>query len=129
MVAKMTENELGHAAIGAALRVHSVLGPSLLENVYELSLAHELRQQGLLVQRQRSIPVRYGDLTFEHGYRIDVLVNDKVVIELKAIESILPVHRSQLLSYLRLGGYRLGYLFNFHVSHMREGITRMVNGL
>ena len=81
------------------------------------------------MRNQVLIPIRYEDLAIENGYRIDVLVNDRVVIELKAIETVLPVHRGQLLSYLRWGGFKLGYLLNFNVAHMREGITRMVNGL
>jgi len=83
----------------------------------------------LLVRTQVSIPMRYEDLMIENAYRIDLLVNDRVVVEVKALETILPVHRGQLLSYLRLGDFKLGYLLNFNVAHMRDGITRMVNGL
>lgn len=93
------------------------------------ALAHELTRQGLKVRNQVPIPIRYEDLTIDHGYRVDLLVNDLVVVELKSIEAVLPVHRGQLLSYLRLGGFRLGYLLNFNVAHMRDGIIRMVNGL
>jgi GxxExxY protein len=125
----LTENEIGDAVIGAALKVHSALGPGLLESTYEPCLSHELAKRQMVVRNQVLIPIRYEDLTIENGYRIDVLVNDRVVIELKAIEMVLPVHRGQLLSYLRLGGFKLGYLLNFNVAHMREGITRMVNGL
>jgi len=81
------------------------------------------------IERQVSVPVRYDELTVDNGYRIDILVEDRVVVELKAVGAILPVHRGQLLSYLRLGGFKLGYLLNFHVPHMRDGIVRMVNGL
>ncbi|HYM03413.1 MAG TPA: GxxExxY protein, partial [Stellaceae bacterium] len=84
---------------------------------------------GVVVRKQVSIPIRYEDLTVENAYRIDLLVNDRVVVELKALETILPVHKGQLLSYLRLGGFKLGYLLNFNVTHMRDGITRLVNGL
>jgi len=86
-------------------------------------------KQGLSIRRQVSVPIHYEELLIENGYRIDILANERVVIELKALETILPVHRAQLLSYLRLGGFKLGYLLNFNVAHMRDGITRMVNGL
>jgi GxxExxY protein len=125
----MTENEIGHAIITAAMKIHSALGPGLLENAYELCLVHELTREGLPVQRQVAIPIHYDDLTIENGYRLDLLVNRQVVVEAKALEAILPVHRAQLLSYLRLGGFKLGYLLNFNVAHMRDGITRLVNGL
>ena len=125
----MTENEIGNDVIAAAMKVHSSVGPGLLESAYELCLAHELAKQGLSVRKQVSIPIRYDELTIENGYRLDLLVNDRVVIELKALETILPVHRAQLLSYLRLGGFKLGYLLNFNVAHMRDGVARIVNGL
>jgi GxxExxY protein len=125
----MTENELGEAVIGAAMKVHSALGPGLLESAYELCLSHEIERRGLVAGRQVSIPVRYESLVIENGYRIDLLVDNRVVVELKAIEALLPVHRAQLLSYLRLGGFKLGYLLNFDVAHMRDGIARVVNGL
>jgi GxxExxY protein len=125
----MTEEEIGHTIIGAAIRVHSVVGPGLLENAYETCLIYELEKQRLPARRQVLIPIRYEDLTIDNGYRIDLLVGDRVVVELKAIEAILPVHRGQLLSYLNLGGLKLGYLLNFNVAHMRDGIVRMVNGL
>jgi GxxExxY protein len=125
----MTENEIGHSVITTALKVHSGVGPGLLESAYEACLVHELTKQGLAVRRQVMIPIRYEDLAIDNAYRVDLLVNDCVVIELKALESILPVHRAQLLSYLRLGGFKLGYLLNFHVAHMRDGIMRVVNGL
>ena len=125
----MTEEEIGHAIIGAAIRVHSAVGPGLLEGAYETCLLYELEKQDLSVRNQVLIPIRYQDLKIDNGYRLDLLVGDRVVVELKAIEAILPVHRAQLLSYLRLGGFRLGYLLNFHVAHMREGIVRIVNRL
>ena len=125
----MTENEIGDAIIASAMKAHSILGPGLLESAYETCLAYELEKRHLSVRRQASIPIRYQDLTIDNGYRVDIIVADRVVVELKAIEAILPVHRAQLLSYLRLGGFRLGYLLNFHVAHLRDGITRMVNGL
>jgi GxxExxY protein len=126
---RMTENKIGNAIVTSAMRVHSALGPGLLESAYELCLAHELTKQGLVVRQQVPIPIHYDDLTIDNGYRIDLLVNDLVIVELKALETILPVHRGQLLSYLRLGRFKLGYLLNFNVAHMRDGITRRVNGL
>jgi GxxExxY protein len=125
----VTENEIGNAIIASAMKVHSAIGPGLLESAYETCLLYELEKRGLPVRRQALIPIRYEDLTIDNGYRIDLLVGDRVVVELKAIEAILPVHRGQLLSYLRLGGFKLGYLLNFHVAHMRDGIVRMANGL
>lgn len=125
----MTENENGTAIIASAMKVHGAVGPGLLESAYETCLLYELERQGLSVCRQVSIPIRYDDLTIDSGYRIDLLVADRVVVELKALEVILPVHRAQLLSYLRLGRFKLGYLLNFNVARMRDGIVRLVNGL
>ncbi len=125
----MTENQIGSAIIASAMKVHSVVGPGLLESAYETCLLYELEKQGLPVRRQVLIPIRYEDLTIDNGYRVDLLVADRVVVELKAIEAILPVHRGQLLSYLKLGRFKLGYLLNFHVAQMRDGVVRMVNGL
>jgi GxxExxY protein len=123
------ENQIGDAIIGAAMRVHSAVGPGLLENAYETCLIYELEKQRVPARRQVLVPIRYEDLTIDNGYRIDLLVGGRVVVELKAIEAILPVHKGQLLSYLKLGGFKLGYLLNFHVAHMRDGIVRMANGL
>jgi GxxExxY protein len=125
----MTENEFGNEIISSAMKVHSAVGPGLLESAYEMCLLYELEKQGLSVQRQVLIPIRYEELTIDNGYRVDLLVGERVLVELKAVEAIVPVHRAQLLSYLRLGGFKLGYLLNFHVAHMRDGIARMVNGL
>ncbi len=125
----MTEEEIGHAIIGAAINVHSVVGPGLLESAYETCLLYELEKLNLPVRRQVMIPIRYEDLTIDNGYRVDLLVGEQVLVELKAVEAILPVHRGQLLSYLRLGGFRLGYLLNFNVARMRDGVVRMVNGI
>jgi GxxExxY protein len=124
-----TIEEVGHAVIGAALKIHSIVGPGLLDSAYETCLLYELEKQTLRVRSQVIVPVRYEELIVDNGYRIDVLVDDAVVLELKAVATILPVHRGQLLSYLRLGGFKLGFLLNFHVVHMRDGIVRMVNGL
>ena len=125
----MIEEDIGHSVIGAAMKVHSAVGPGLLESAYEMCLIYELEKQRISVQSQISIPIRYEDLTIENGYRIDLLVGGLVVVELKAVPAILPVHRGQLLGYLKLGGFRLGLLLNFNVAHMRDGIVRLVNGL
>jgi len=125
----VTEEDIGRAVIGSAIKVHSAVGPGLLESAYELCLTHELEKRGMDVRSQVSIPIRYEELTIENGYRLDLLIGGVVSVELKAIPSILPVHRGQLLSYLKLGGFKLGYLLNFHVVHMRDGIVRLVNGL
>jgi GxxExxY protein len=125
----VTENEIGDTIIASAMKVHTALGPGLLESAYETCLLYELEKQGLPVRRQALITIRYEDLTIDNGYRVDLLVGDRVVVELKAVEAILPVHRGQLLSYLRLGGFKLGYLLNFHVARLRDGIVRMANGL
>jgi GxxExxY protein len=125
----VTENEIGTAIIASAMKVHTTVGPGLLESAYETCLLYELERHALPVRRQVSIPIRYEDLTIDNGYRVDLVVGDRVVVELKAVEAILPVHRAQLLSYLRLGGFKLGYLLNFHVARMRDGIIRMANGL
>ena len=125
----MTEEEIGHAIIGAALKIHSAVGPGLLESAYETCLIFELEKQRIGVRSQVPIPIRYEELTIENGYRLDLLVGGLVAVELKVVPTILPVHRGQLLSYLRLGGFRLGFLLNFYVAHMRDGIVRLVNGL
>lgn len=118
---------LGEVIIGAAMRVHSALGPGLLENAYELCLVHELNKRGLLVARQLALPVLYDGIQLEAGYRLDVVVEGKIVLELKSVDRLLPLHTAQLVSYLRLGGYPLGYLLNFNVAHMRDGIKRVIN--
>jgi GxxExxY protein len=123
------ENAIGEKVLGCALKVHTALGPGLLEGAYEACLAHEFEKIGLEYQRQLTLPLVYDGEVIETGYRLDLLVCNLVVIEVKAIEALLEVHRAQLLSYLRLGSYRLGYLLNFNVPMMRRGIVRMVNGL
>jgi GxxExxY protein len=126
---RVTEEQIGHAIIGAAIKVDSIVGPGLLESAYETCLLYELEKHNLPVRRQVMIPMRCEDLTIDNGYRVDLLVGEQILVELKAVEAILPVHRGQLLSYLRLGGFRLGYLLNFHVVRMRDGVVRMVNGI
>ncbi len=123
------ENEIGEKVIGAAMRVHTALGPGLFESAYEACLAHELEAVGFSVRQQVVLPIVYEKLRLDAGYRLDLLVNDLIVVELKAIEKLTDVHRAQLLSYLKLGGYKLGYIMNFNVVRLREGIVRMVNGL
>jgi len=123
------EEDIGRAIIGAAMKVHTIVGPGLLESAYETCLVYELEKLQLRARRQVAVPIRYEELTVDSAYRIDLLIEDLVVVELKAVPAILAVHRAQLLSYLRLGGFKLGYLLNFHVAHMRDGIVRLVNGL
>jgi GxxExxY protein len=125
----LDENEIGRRVLGCALRVHRALGPGLLENVYESCLAHELGKAGLDFDRQLSLPVTYDGLVMDVAFRLDLLVLGRVVVEIKAIETVAPVHKAQLLSYLRLGGFRLGYLLNFNVMLMKEGIFRIANGV
>jgi GxxExxY protein len=118
----LNENRIGEGVLGCALAVHKTLGPGLLESVYETCLAHELAKAGFSFKRQLVLPVVYDGVEIEAGYRLDLLVENAVVIEVKAIERILDVHRAQLLSYLRLGGFRLGYVLNFNVTLLKEGI-------
>jgi GxxExxY protein len=127
--AEVRENEVGRQVIGCALSVHAALGPGLLESAYEACLAHELRKAGLPFERQLTLPLVYDGEVVESGYRLDLLVARLVVIEIKAVDRLVDVHRAQLLSYLKLGGFRLGYLLNFNVSLMKNGITRLANGL
>lgn len=126
---KMTEDEIGNVVLGCAIRVHKALGPGLLEGVYEACLAHEMEKSGLNVQRQVTMPVAYENIVLEVGYRLDLLVENAVVVEIKSVEKILPVHKAQTLSYLRLGKFRLGYVLNFNVTLLKEGICRVVNQL
>jgi GxxExxY protein len=120
-------NELSGIVIAAAISVHSKLGPGLLESVYEACLAYELRQRGLTIRTQVVLPLAYGDVYIEKAYRIDILVEESVIVELKTVTTILPIHEAQLLTHLRLGNHRLGLLLNFYVAHMRDGIKRSVN--
>lgn len=120
-------NEITRAIIGAAMKVHSALGPGLLESAYEACLIHELRKCGLKVESQVELPIIYDGLKIAVGYRIDLVVEDAVPVELKAVDAILPIHEAQLLSYLKLSGKRVGLLINFHAVHLRDGIKRMVN--
>jgi GxxExxY protein len=125
----MTENEVAQQIVDVALRVHRALGPGLLESVYEAVLVSELQKRGLSVARQQAIPVVYEGTRFEIGFRADLVVQDNVIVEIKSIAEVAPVHKKQLLTYLRLSGKRLGLLINFNVALIRDGITRIVNGL
>jgi len=121
-------NQVTHAIIAAAMKVHSALGPGLLEKAYETCLAHELRKAGFKVEQQVELPVVYDGVRIDLGYRIDLLVNDCVIVELKCVEKFAPVHEAQLISYLRLSKKGVGLLINFHVRHLRDGIKRFVEG-
>ncbi len=125
----MTENEISYKIIGASIELHKALGPGLLESVYEESLALDLRASGLKVKQQVSVPMSYKSLNFERGFRLDLLVEDMVIIEIKSVQAILPVHKSQLLTYLRLSDRRLGLLINFNSKVLKESIHRIANGL
>ncbi|MEQ1881609.1 MAG: GxxExxY protein [Burkholderiales bacterium] len=120
------EEEIGRQVLAAAMRVHTALGPGLLEGAYEICLASEIAQHGLEGQRQVTLPLVYREQGIDAGYRLDMLVDGRVVVEVKAVEKLLPIHLAQVLTYLRLGKYSLGYLLNFNVLHMRQGIKRIV---
>ena len=125
----MTENEIGEKMLGCGLAVHRILGPGLLESAYETCLCYELGKIALPFRRQIELPVRYDGRRIDANYRLDLLVDEKVVVEIKSVETLLPIHEAQLLSYLRLGEFKLGYLLNFNVVLFRDGIRRKVNGL
>ena len=125
----MTENEIGDVIVDSALKVHTVLGAGLLESAYEACLGYELEKRGLQLQKQVGIPVVYEDVRLEVGYRLDLLVQDLVIVEIKAVERLMPIHTAQILSYLKLKGLKLGYLLNFNVEHMRHGIRRVANNI
>lgn len=122
-----TENQLTDTIIGKAIEVHRRLGPGLLESVYQECLYFELLEEGLSVEREVIMPIVYKEVKLDHGYRIDLLVEDKVVIETKAVDDLTDVHKAQLLTYLKLGDYRVGLLINFHVKILKNGIKRIVN--
>jgi GxxExxY protein len=125
----MTENEIAKIVVDAAFHIHTKLGPGLLESVYEVVLAAQLRKRGLRVERQVPIPIQFEELTFDEGFRADIIVEDKVILELKSVEQTVPVHRKQVLTYLRLADKRLGLLINFGAALLKDGVTRLVNGL
>jgi GxxExxY protein len=125
----LDENQLSQQIIGAAIEVHRHLGPGLLETAYEACLAYELIERGLMVERQKAIGVSYKGIAVDCGFRIDLLVNQLVILEVKAVEKLVPIHGAQLLTYLRLTGCKLGLLLNFNETLMRKGIERVVSNL
>ena len=125
----MTENAIAQQIVDSAFRIHTTLGPGLLESVYDAVLAYELSRRGLRTTRQQPIAVIYEGVHIDAGFRADLIVEDKVIVEIKSVEILAPVHRKQLLTYLRLADKRLGLLINFHVALIKDGITRIVNGL
>lgn len=125
----MQANEISRRAIGACIEIHRGLGPGLLESAYEECLCHELSLQGLAFERQKPLPVAYKGIKLDCGYRLDLVVEGQVIIELKTVPELLPVHGAQLLTYLKLSGLRLGLLVNFYVSVLKNGIKRIVNNL
>jgi GxxExxY protein len=125
----MTENEIGTIIVDSALTVHRELGPGLLESVYEVILAYELQQRGFNVQRQVPVAIEYRGMKFDAAFRADIVVENKVIIELKSVEQVSQAHKKQLQTYLRLTGCKLGFVLNFGEALMKRGITRAVNGL
>ncbi|HEX4141308.1 MAG TPA: GxxExxY protein [Candidatus Methylacidiphilales bacterium] len=125
----MDENVICTAILDAAFKIHRELGPGLLESVYEAVLAHELSKQGFSVVRQQGIAIRYEDILLEEGFRADLVVNGCVIVEIKSVESLHPVHGKQLLTYLKLMGLKLGVLINFNEAMLKNGIKRVANGL
>ncbi len=125
----MTENEIAKQIVDAAYHIHSRFGPGLLESAYQAMLAHELRKRGLRIECEKPIPLIYDGVELEVGFRADVIVEDSVIIELKSVEVLLPVHKKQLITYLKLADKRLGLLINFGAAYIKDGIVRLVNGL
>ena len=125
----MNENEISYQIIGSAIKVHRKVGPGLLESAYESALAFELQKLGLLVEQQVTLPFIYEEVKLEAGYRIDLIINKSVIIEIKSVENLLPVHHAQVLAYLRLTDIKLGLLINFNAVVLKDGIHRIVNNL
>jgi GxxExxY protein len=124
----MTENEIGEIVVDCAVKLHMRLGPGLLESVYETVLCYELQKRGLSVQRQVPIPITYDNMLFTEGFRADLIVDGKVILELKSVEHVTKAHKKQLLTYLRLSGRKVGYLLNFGEALMKDGISRIISG-
>ena len=122
----MTEDKISNIVIGCAIEVHKNLGPGLLESAYQECLSHEIKKQGLKVEKEKALPIIYKEIRLDHGYRIDLLVENKVVIELKTVEALTDVHTAQVLTYLKLGEYKLGLLFNFHTTLLKNGMKRFI---
>jgi GxxExxY protein len=127
-IRRISANEISHAIITAAMRVHSELGPGLLESTYTACLQHQLYEAGIRSAAQVGLPVVYHGVRLELGYRMDLLVEEQVIVEIKSVDAVSPVHQAQLLSYLKLSGKSLGLLINFNVVHLKDGIKRFVNG-
>jgi len=127
MANKERLNRITESIIDAAIEVHRALGPGLLESAYEACLAFELAQRGLKVEQQKPLPVVYREVKLDCGYRLDLLVEEEVIVEIKSVERLMPIHQAQLLSYLRLSGHRVGLLLNFNVKVLKDGIRRLVN--
>jgi len=124
----MTENEISKIVFESALKVHKVLGPGLLESAYEECLFYELRKFDLKVEKQKALPLIYEEVKLDVGYRIDIIIEDKFIVEVKSVEALTDVHLAQLLTYLRLSDCRLGLLINFNVKLLKEGVRRVING-
>ena len=124
----MTKNEIAKHILDAAFLVHTKLGPGLLESGYEVIIAYELKKRGLTAERQKPMPIMYDDIRFDEAFRSDIVVNGKVIAELKSVEALLPVHAKQVLTQLRLSGLKLGLLINFGEAHLKNGIKRIING-
>ena len=124
----MTENEIANKVIGLAIEVHKVLGPGLLESAYKECLFYKIEKSGLLVQKEKPMPLIFKEVKLDCGYRIDLLVENKLVIELKSVDALNEIHLAQTLTYLKLGNYKLGLLINFNVLLLRDGIKRVING-
>ena len=125
----MTENELSNKVIGLAIEIHTVLGPGLLESAYKECLYYKICKSGLYVEKEKPMPLIFEEVKLECGYRIDLLVENKLVIEVKSVEALNDVHLAQTLTYMKLGSYRLGLLMNFNVAKLKNGVKRVVNGL
>lgn len=123
----MTENEITEAVIGCAIKVHRSLGPGLLESVYEECMSYELRKANLQIERQKPLPLVYEEVKLDCGYRLDFMINNKVVVEIKAIEALSDIHLAQILTYLRVSGCKVGLLINFNVLKLTNGLKRVVN--
>jgi GxxExxY protein len=124
--APMTDNEITHEIIGAAIEVHKLLGPGLLESTYEECLCHELTRRRISFERQKPVPVVYKGVKLDCGYRLDVLVAERIILELKSVNALAPIHDSVLLTYLKLSGHRIGLLINFNVQTLKDGIKRLI---
>ena len=124
----MNENQIAGIVVDASYKIHKTLGPGLFESVYEAALEFEMRKRGLRVARQVGLPVHYEEVKLEAGFRVDLIIDEKVIVEIKSVEALAPVHRKQLLTYLRLTELRLGLLINFNVELIKHGIHRVING-